>query len=305
MKKVFITGASGFIGKNLINRLLEAEVEIYALVMKNEIERIPKNNHLIPVIGNLNDVEEIEHQIKDVKFDVIFHLAWEGVSTSYKNEFHIQMKNINYALNIMQIARRHRCKKVIITGSVSEYAYCKKISSDQMPIPSDFYSATKASVHIYCDFFTRLYKDVSLNWTVISSIYGPGREDDNILSYTIKALLYHQETQYTKLEQMWDYVYIDDVISALLLIARKGIAGKVYQIGSGQARMLKEYIIMVKQSIDSEAILGIGKIPYKTERIDNSIVDIRELQKDTGYCPAVTFETGIEKTIAYFRKRSV
>ena len=104
---------------------------------------------------------------------------------------------------------------------------------------------------------------------------------------------------------MWDYIYIDDVIHALYLVGLKGIGIKTYVAGYGQARSLHVYIQMIRDAIDPNAKLGIGALPYKTSRVDNAIVDISELQRDTGYAPQVDFETGILRTIHYFmQKRS-
>lgn len=303
MKKVLVTGAAGFIGRNLVEKLLAKNVETFAVVMPGEESCFRENEKLFLITGDLGNIEEVERKIGDITFDTLFHLAWKGVSTSCKNEFDIQIQNIAYAMNVMKMAQHHKCNRVIMTGSVSEYAYCPSVDNRYAPMPSDFYSVTKACVHLYCDFFTRLYKDISLNWAVISSIYGPGRNDDNVITYTIKALISGSETKFTKSEQIWDYVYITDVIRALILIAEKGVPGKMYQIGSGIQKPLYEYLSQIKDEVNPEAVLGFGKLPYKTKQIDNSIVDITALREDTGYYPMTDFEAGIKETISYFRKR--
>ena len=302
MKNVLITGATGFIGRNLLARLSRVNINIYVLVFPEEMEKIPEKENIFPVMGDLSDISSVEDQLKEISFDTIYHLAWEGVSTTYKNDYNIQIKNIRYAMNVMELARNHGNGRVIITGSISEYAYCDSISQEMVPAPSDFYSASKAAIHILCDFYVRLYGTIELNWAIISSIYGPGRIDNNIVTYTIKTLLEGKDTEYTKLEQKWDYVYIDDVIEALVLIGERGIPGKMYQIGSGEIRPLSEYVQTIKNCISPETELGIGRLPYKTGKIDNSVVDIRELVSDTGYCPQTSFECGIDKTIKYFRE---
>lgn len=85
-----------------------------------------------------------------------------------------------------------------------------------------------------------------MNWLLIGSVYGPGRNDNNILTYTIKALLNNEKTKFSKLEQMWDYIYIDDLIDALYLVGNYGKPGAVYPVGSGIAIPLREYIEKIK-----------------------------------------------------------
>lgn len=302
MKKVFITGATGFIGQKLILSLLERQIEIYALVLPNEADRLSENSMLHTILGNLDQSDEIEKQMEGIVFDVIFHLAWAGVSSTYKNEASLQIKNIPFALKVMEIAKMHGCHHVVCTGSVSEYAYVETaVNGKQLPCPSDMYSAAKSAVHIFCDLFARQH-GINFNWILIPSIYGPGRNDNNLITYTIKMLLAGKKPSFTRLEQKWDYIYIDDLILTLILVAEYGKENKVYVTGSGVARPMYEYVQIIKNKIDFKAELGIGDIPYKTDKIDHAVTDITELKEDTGYEPLISFEEGICKTIDYFKE---
>lgn len=300
MKKILITGAAGFIGKYLVEKLA-VDNEVYAVVLPDEVDKL--NNLRCHVIsGNLEDVGSIEPQLNGIKLDMIYHLAWIGVSTDYKNNYDLQMRNLKLAINVMEIAKMHECKRIISTGSVSEYAYYDgAIDGTQVPAPCDAYSATKSAIHIYCDLFAR-QNDLNFYWVLIPSIYGPGRNDNNLITYSIKKLLAGEKPSFTKLEQKWDYIYITDLIEALWLIGKNGIGNKTYPVGTGTARSMAEYVGIIRDSINPKAELGIGDLPYKTKRIDNAIVDISKTMEDTGYMPKVTFEQGIRETIEYFRK---
>lgn len=301
LEKVFVTGATGFIGQKLILALLEQHVEIFALALPDEAEKLPQNRLLHPILGSLDQTDDIEKQLDGIKFDVTFHLAWAGVSTTYKNDSQIQMQNIPFALNVMKIAELHSCSRVVCTGSVSEYAYVEEaVNGKQLPCPSDMYSATKSAVHIYCDLYARQH-GINFNWVLIPSIYGPGRNDNNLITYTIRSLLAGKRPSFTKLEQKWDYIYIDDLIRSLIFVAERGKGSKVYATGSGYARPMYEYVEILKNKIDPKAELGIGDLPYKTDKVDNAVVDILVLEEDTGYEPSVSFEEGISKTIDYFK----
>lgn len=302
VKTILITGATGFIGSNLIKELIKQDVKIYAIVLPGEEKKIVVDDKVKIVKGDLGAIDLLKEELGDNTIDLIYHLAWVGVSTTYKNDVKIQMKNIEYALNVMELASVCNCSHVVATGSVSEYAYSgEKVNGKQIPSPGDMYAATKAAIHIYCDLYARQH-NINFNWLLISSIYGPGREDNNLITYTIKSLLHEEKASYTKLEQRWDYVYIDDLINAMLLVGERGKTNEVYAIGSGDERQLSEYVTVIKDKIAPDAVLGIGEIPYKTARIDNSLVEIDKLQEDTGFVPQVSFERGIETTIEYFRE---
>lgn len=303
MKSVFITGAGGFIGRRLTEYLLANDVKVTVLTLPSEVKLFENNNHLEIVEGNLDNPDDILLKLKNRSFDIMYHLAWLGVSTTYKNDFSIQRKNIDFAFNAFELSKAFGCERVVCTGSVSEYAYADgAVDGKQPPSPGDMYAATKATVHTYFELLAR-QQGIGFNWVLIPSIYGPGREDNNLITYTINALLDKKTPSFTKLEQMWDYVYIDDVIRSLYLVGLKGSGIKTYVTGYGQARPMHEYVKIIRDAIDPSAKLGVGNLPYKTSRVDNAIVNISELQKDTGFAPKVDFETGILRTIDYFKQK--
>jgi nucleoside-diphosphate-sugar epimerase len=250
---------------------------------------------------SLQDINDLKLLIHDRDIDVFYHLAWVGVSTTLKNEYDIQIGNIKSTYETILVANSLNCSKFVCTGSVSEYAYAnKEITGYEAPSPSDLYAASKVSAHFLCDIYARQSR-INLNWALISSIYGPGRLDNNLVTYSIKSLLRKEAPKYTKLEQLWDYIYISDLAKALYLIGKNGKENKVYPIGSGEKRPLHEYVQIIKNLIDPDLKIEIGALPYKTETIDNSIVDITELRNDTGFNADVRFKDGISTTISWFK----
>ncbi len=304
MRKAVVTGANGFIGSNLVRGLCEQNYYVYAVVKdQNEnVDNLPKTPYVEVLYCELDQICNLKDLINsNMQIDIFYHLAWVGVSTNYKNDFSLQYKNIEYSLEAIRVAHLIGCKKFVSTGSLSECAYAEKaVDGTEMPSPSDYYSCSKISARYFCMLYAEQH-NIDINWCLITSLYGPGRLDNNILTYTIMSLLKGEETQYTKLEQKWDYTYIDDLIRALILVGQKGKSKEIYAIGSGENKILKEYIEMIYEILSPGKELVVGQIPYKTSKIDNSIVDISKLVNDTGYYPSVSFEEGILKTIEYIK----
>ena len=303
MKRAVITGAGGFIGRNLTRRLLAEGVEVCAIEVEAAQGRVVSAPGVTPLCVDIGDRERLCAVLQAARPDVMYHLAWAGVSTDVKNEVELQLSNIPLAMAVLAACGEAGCGHIVIPGSASEYAYCGEIVSGRnAPAPGDAYAAAKAAVQVLCQWYAR-QRGLNLNWLLIGSIYGPGRNDSNILTYTIKALLRGERPEYSKLEQMWDYIYIDDLIEALYLLGLHGKPDGVYPVGSGDARPLAEYIRDVQRAIAPDAPLGIGALPYKLgSKPDNSVLDISRLREDTGFEPKVSFEEGIGRTIAYFRE---
>lgn len=302
MQKVIVTGANGFIGRHLVGTLNEIGVDVIALVdPRFDYSSIKDLSNVVIVEFSLQTMANLynDDRLKDA--DIVYHLAWSGVNASHRNSEDEQLKNIKYSLDVLKLANHFQIPKVLIPGSAAEVS-CGDgiITGREVPAPSDIYSATKVATRYLCQIYA-LQHGMKLIWPLITSIYGPGRDDNNLISYAIKSLLKGEKPSFTKLEQFWDYLYIDDLIDALIALGEKG-RNAVYPIGSGEKRKMNEYVEIIRQTINPQLPLGIGDLQYKNpNKIDNQVMDISALKTDTGFSASVPFEEGIAKTIAFFR----
>jgi nucleoside-diphosphate-sugar epimerase len=139
-------------------------------------------------------------------------------------------------------------------------------------------------------------------YVVISGIYSADRLDSNVITYSINKLLDGECPSLTKLEQLWDYVHIDDVVMGLRLIIDKGKDNAFYVIGHGDNWPLANYIYKIRDAIDPTLVLGIGDVPYKDGKIPMSCVDLSEMKRDTGFEPKISFEIGILEMIESIKR---
>lgn len=306
---VMITGADGFIGNNLCKYLAQNGFRVYAIVRKNSINRYK--------IEDIGDITIIESELYDIdyiskmvpkNFLALIHLAWCGVEPESRNSFTEQRVNIdliNYAVNL---ANTIHARRFLFPGSTFEYIYYGlKINKDAKPSPQDLYGATKIAGRYYAQVLCNKF-EIDYIYLVISGIYAPDRNDNNVINYTINKLINGQKPSLTKLEQLWDYVYIDDVVAAIEAIMTKGRRNGFYTVGHGDNWPLLKYINIIRDYINPDLELGIGDIPYNDDVMPMSCVDISDLINDTGYAPKVDFETGISivinKRMEYMKKES-
>lgn len=308
MKKVIVTGANGFVGRHLLKKLLAEQVEVFAIVRKKiEMQELMDDyNNIKWIIGDLYyDTDAIIDSLRvngALQADCFYHLAWNGVAACDKNNYDEQIKNIEIGMNVIRVCKEIECIKFINLGTVGEYVSLDGLINEKwVPSPADIYGAVKVAVRNLLSVKASADNIDVIN-TILCSTYGEFRCDDNVISYTIKKLLKREKPQFGRLEQMWDFLYVDDVAYALYLIGEKGIGGKTYSIGSGTYRHLYEYIEMIRDMIDPDLPLGIGELGDKYQKVLNSCVDTFQLQKDTGFKPMFSFEEGISNTIAYFKE---
>jgi nucleoside-diphosphate-sugar epimerase len=115
----------------------------------------------------------------------------------------------------------------------------------------------------------------------------------------IRKIISGEVPKLTKGEQMWDYLYSADAAEAMYLLGDKGLDGRVYCLGSGQAKPLYEYIHAIRDAIDMEARIELGAIPYAENQIMYLCADISDLIKDTGFVPQTSFWEGVRKTVEW------
>jgi nucleoside-diphosphate-sugar epimerase len=119
----------------------------------------------------------------------------------------------------------------------------------------------------------------------------------------INKMLDGERPQYTKGEQIWDYLYNKDAARAFRLIAEKGQDNSIYCLGSGRTRMLKDYIYAIRDAIDPSIDIGVGELDYYPNQVMHLEADISNLTKDTGFTPQYSFEEGIRETIAWVKEQ--
>lgn len=297
MKKILISGANGFIGRHLISRLLSEDADIYAIIYPGEPIRLDMNNDRLHIFKC--DAREICKHCCDFPddMDVFYHFAWVGVNPEARNNFDVQIQNYEITMQCMKFALLKKIKRVVMPGSTNEYLYYgKPINKYAPPSPENAYGAVKVALRYLCEAFFK-NSEIYFIYTIITGIYSADRTDNNVIFYTIQKLLNQEKPSLTRLDQLWDYVYIDDVIDALIAVGEQGRKDAVYAIGHGDNWPLRKYIEIIHSQIDSNLPLGIGDIKYTRDILPSSCIDLTDLEQDTCFKPHVDFEMGIARVI--------
>lgn len=304
IKRIVITGPTGAIGLALIECCIQQGIEVYAVVnpASGRILRIPKHELVHVVLCDMYRLEQLGELIPK-GMDAFCHLAWASTTGSGRNRTDAQWRNIGAALDAVDAAASLGCKVFLGAGSQAEYGRVSgKLSPDTPTFPENAYGSAKLCAgqltKIRCE-----QQGLRHIWTRILSVYGPGDGENTMVMSVIRQLPEGKVPELTKGEQMWDYLYSRDAAEALLLLGEMGQHGRIYCLGSGSARPLREYVEIIRDLVAPGRGLNFGAIPYGENQVMYLCADIQELQRDTGFTPKYTFEEGIRETLRWVRER--
>lgn len=298
MKRAIITGATGVIGTALIKELIKSNVECLVLLRQGspKNERIPYHPLITKKYCRLNDLFKLQNDTGK-EYDVFYHFAWAATAGPDRNNMYTHADNIKYALDAVALAKCFGCKVFIGAGSQAEYGrYEGMLKPDTPCFPENGYGMAK----LCAGQMTREYAHqlgIRHIWTRILSVYGSNDGENTMVTYLINKLKNGEPPTLTKGEQMWDYLYSEDAARAFRLLGEKGIDGKTYVLGSGEAKPLKEYMETIREVVCPDSQLEFGAIPYSEKQVMYLCADISDLEKDTGWKPVVDFPSGMKEIL--------
>jgi UDP-glucose 4-epimerase len=297
MKKIAITGATGMIGSSIARCALEQGMDVLCIIRKNtsRFDNLPKYEGLKIVYADIS-----EYALFDItdSYDVLFHLAWEKTFGASRDDVDTQVANIQYTLDAVRLAKRLGCRKFIGAGSQAEYGIVTEPLKSDTPVnPLSGYGIAKYAAgklsRLLCS-----QLGLQFNWVRLLSVYGPLDGSQTLIMYAINELCAGRSPEFTKCEQIWDYLYCDDAARAFIAIGKNGVDGKTYPLGSGDKKKLSEYLEIIRDIITPDILLQFGKKEYYPHQPMYLCADISELINDTGWMPEILFEEGVKKIIA-------
>lgn len=298
MKRAILTGATGAVGSALIKELIKNNIEVLVLCRENSVRNcnIPIHPLVTKEYCDLSELNVVTNKTgKD--WDVFFHFAWLGTTGTARNDMYLQNQNVRYALDAVTAAKRFGCHAFIGAGSQAEYGRIEGLLTPETPaFPEMGYGIGK----LCAGQMTREYAHqlgIRHIWARILSVYGPNDGAQSMVMSTINKLKKGEVPQFTKGEQMWDYLYSGDAAEAFRLLGERGIDGKIYVLGSGTARPLAEYIKDIRNIVKPNAEIDLGAIPYSERQVMHLQADVDELHNDTGWTAHTTFTEGIENIL--------
>ena len=309
MLKLLITGGLGFIGSNLVDSLSKKNHKIKILTKTLSKKSNIKNSYDKVEIEkiNLTNFKRLGQIIEKFKPDIIIHLAG---NTSHSKSFEEPLEDIdsNSKTTLFMLEKIRElglsCKFVLGSTFIVIGKPTKLPVTESTPCnPTTIYGTNKLASEHFC----KIYHDVYGLDTVIFRItnsYGPREQvisTKNAVNFLIYEAFNRKEISiYNKGKFFRDFIYIDDVVSGINVILKKGKSGELYWISSGKKTWFYEFANILEKNTNCKVVYP--KTPTYTKKVDvgNFIVNNAKLRK-LGWSPKISINVGIKKTLDYFQ----
>lgn len=305
---VVVTGAASFLGRALVDRLLQENNQVFAVVRPGSQNRGSldmKRPGLVIIERNLEELHELNKVIHD-PCDHFYHFGWDGSGSEMRKKRTVQQKNVADSFMALEGARRLGCTRFLFSGSQAEYGiHNKAMSEDTTCCPVSEYGRAKLD-------FCNGAMEQTKNWSQtgkahmeyihsrIFSIYGPGDHPWSLVASCLKAFGKGEYISLGECTQLWNFLYLDDCIRALMLLMEQEnpISG-IYNVAGTERenRPLRDYIRMMYECMGLHGSYSYGRRKPNAEGPANLIPDIRKLEGKTGFQPLFTFPEGIRRTV--------
>ncbi len=310
---LLVTGGAGFIGSNFVHYILENHPEdtvvnldllTYAGNIHN-LDDIQDNPHHIFVQGNITNKELVRHLVQEHNITHFVNFAAEShVDRSILNPEIFVETNIQGTLSLLNVAREMGIKKYLqvstdeVYGSLGAEGYF----TEETPLsPNSPYSASKAGADLLVRAYYETY-DMDVNITRCSNNYGPYHFPEKLIPLMITNAMDGKSLPiYGDGKNVRDWLHVQDHCQAIDLVLRKGRKGEVYNVGGHNERTNNEIVNLIVEK------LGVSKdlITYVDDRLGHDkryAIDPTKLEKELGWEPKYTFDTGIVETIEWYQQ---
>ena len=309
MTKFLVTGGAGFIGSNIINRLLSDGHEVSALDnfstgRRENIATFMSNPLFRFYEADLRHKESLDPIVRGVDF-ILHQGALPSIPRSIDDPVTTNNVNILGTLNILELARQYRIKRVVFASSSSIYGNSATVPKvEEMAVaPISPYALTKYTAERYCQLYYQIYglETVCLRYF---NVFGPNQDPTSQYSAVIPKFLRsiakgEAPVIFGDGQQSRDFTYVENNVEAnLIACVAEGVAGEVFNIACGQSYSLLYLVRALNELMGRNIEPRFG--PQRQGEVKNSMASIDKAQKMLKYQPIVHFKEGLARTIQAF-----
>ncbi len=304
---VLITGGTGFIGSNLIRRLLQEKALVHLLVRQtSRRQNLDEISHLIRWhMTDLTDYSRVLRVVQEVQPAMVFHIAGSSFNHPPTTDvFEHAQVNVMGTLTLLEALKNAAPDaRLIFAGSAAEYGAGTDLSEDQLPVPATLLGATKVAATNLIQMYARLY---GLQTTVIRIFtpFGPYEQPKRLIPHAILSALKKEEVLLTDGRQGRDFLYIDDLVEAMRCAGQVNTPpGSVINICSGKSTRIVEIVQKILDLMGNPVGFRTGALPTRKDEIWDVSGGCLKAKELLGWEPTTELEVGLSKAIDWWRLR--
>jgi nucleoside-diphosphate-sugar epimerase len=303
MKRVFVTGASGFVGANLVRRLLGDGHEVHVLLRHENAWRLQDLASDLRVhVADVRDSQRLLQVIGTIRPEWVFHLAVYGAYSWQTDRSVMFDTNITGTGNLLEACLTSKCEVLINTGSSSEYGFKDHAPAEsELPDPNSNYAATKASATLLCQ--SRVQDSgMRISTLRLYSVFGPYEEPRRLIPSLVVHGLKGQLPKLAAANVARDFIYTDDVTNAYISVAKKATTGSsaIYNVGTGKQTSLSDIVATACRLMSISATPEWDSMPNRQWDTSTWLANNRKIERELEWQPQVSLEDGLRKTIEWF-----
>lgn len=294
-QRILITGASGFLGSHLCDRLCKNGAEVHAVSRE---QRTADPSSVQWWQGNMEDIEVVQNLFHTIKPEVIFHLSghvtgaadWELVLPTFQSL-------LISTVNLLTVAAEVGCSRIVLIASLEEPQ-----AGHTDAAPASPYAAAKWASGAYARMFHKLYQTPVVLVRPFMT-YGPRQNVRKIIPSVILSLLQKQAPKVASGQRQVDWIYVDDVIAGLLAAALvPGVEGYTFDLGSGTLVSIRAVVQQLTDLISPQVEPLFGALPDRPlEQV--RVADIAHTYAKLSWQPVTSLEKGLEHTVDWYRRQ--
>lgn len=298
---ILITGANGFIGKSLTKAFLKRGDFVYAIVTnKDEMKDISCSNLFVfeLLFENYNRISELVNK----PIDLAYHFAWAGLCGESAQDVKLQVSNIVATSTLIENLAKLNTKKVVFASTMNTLELRSLIANPTKVAPRgvSIHVSSKMNADIIARTLCHKY-GIQFNDGLIAMAYGENNKSKMIPNVIMYSLINKKEINLVEGNNLYDMIYISDIVNAFIAIGEKGKASQSYYIGHNDKRTFKDIICSIRDVLNKDQQLNFGV--YKEDNnLDYSLIDRSLLTKDTGWKPEADFNKSILNTAKWIKE---
>jgi len=291
--KIVVTGGTGFIGKPVVNQLLNQGHEIYVITRKPIAYQNKTSVRFVQ--GNLNDFNSMSSIFKEVKPQILVHLAWEGLPDY---SLKVSRQNLDYGIEVFSLAAESGCSAIVSTGSCWEYESRKGQISEQSKLNSSaFFPAVKNSLRLIGNAIAHK-NNIKFYWLRLFYVYGPGQRNTSLIPYILNAIKNNETISINEPDNKNDFIFVDDIARAIASVIEHQPDKTIFNIGSGCLTSVKDIVNSIYGLFNRKINQHISEMFCATvnDQSDSFYADISKICSYTDWKPEFSIETGLRAT---------